>query len=209
MELAVWYQGEFRTDGGAYGYHGDRRLEPDTHLFWASAALSYTLPESKQNFFARLIAGTSLDADRLSAYRLGGFLPLVAEYPLSLPGYYYQELSARQFALLSGTYIVPLDKRHRWNLDFTAATAVVDYLPGLEQPGQWNSGVGGGLLYKTPTWKIMAGYSHGVDAIRSHGRGSDSVGLWMQLDLERARGNFTRTEPGLWRGFQRMFGIFD
>jgi hypothetical protein len=30
MELAVWYQGEFRTDSGAYGYNGDRELESDT-----------------------------------------------------------------------------------------------------------------------------------------------------------------------------------
>ena len=90
MELSVWYEGQFRTAPGAYGFGGDRELESASHLFWASAALSYTLPDSQQNFFARLIAGTSMDADRFSAYRLGGFLPLVAEYPLSLPGYFFQ-----------------------------------------------------------------------------------------------------------------------
>src|ERR1022692_1437747 len=64
MELSVWYEGQFRTAPGAYGFGGDRELESASHLFWASAAISYTLPGSQQNFFARLIAGTSMDADR-------------------------------------------------------------------------------------------------------------------------------------------------
>ena len=58
-----------------------------------------------------------MDADRFSAYRLGGFLPLVAEFPLSLPGYYFQEISARQFVLLNASYLLPLDAEKRWNLD--------------------------------------------------------------------------------------------
>ena len=56
-----------------------------SHLFWAEAALSYTLPKSQQNFYTRLTAGTSVDADRFSAYRLGGFLPLVSEFPCRCP----------------------------------------------------------------------------------------------------------------------------
>jgi len=79
MEIAGWYEGMFRCQPDRYGFNQDRRIEPSAHLFWTSAALSYTLPESKQNIFARVIAGTSVNADRLSAYRLGGFLPLVAE----------------------------------------------------------------------------------------------------------------------------------
>jgi hypothetical protein len=42
----------------------------------------------------------------------------------------------------------------------------VDYLPGLAQPGKWHTGVGAGLLYKTPSFKLMVGYAYGVDAIR-------------------------------------------
>src|SRR6185312_6467786 len=49
MELAVWYEGQFRNDGGTYGFNGDRRLENNSHLFWGSAALSYTFPDTKQN----------------------------------------------------------------------------------------------------------------------------------------------------------------
>ena len=208
MELAVWYQGEFRPEPRRYGFDGDRRLVSNTHQFWGSAALSYTFPESKQNIFARLIAGTSVDADRLSAYRLGGFLPLVAEYPLSLPGYFFQELSARQFALLNASYLVPITRNQQWSLEINAATAVVDYLPGTAQPGNWLNGVGAGIMYRSPSdkFKIIASYAYGINAIRSDGRGANSVSILLQIDLEKAvSSGFHPTALGHWNGWQHLF----
>jgi len=209
MELAVWYQGEFRTGNGTYGYNGDRRLQSASHLFWGSAALSYTLPESKQNFFVRLIAGTSVDADRMNAYRLGGFLPLVAEYPLSLPGFYYQELTARQFVLLNASYRLPLTRNKQWNLEFNGATAGINYLHGTEQSGNWVNGVGTGLMYRSPSdkYKVIVSYAYGIDAIRTHGRGANSVGILLQIDLEKAGGTgFSPTHLDHWSGWQHLFG---
>jgi hypothetical protein len=210
MEMSVWYEGQFRTDSGAYGYSTNLyELHQQSHLFWTEAALSYTLPKSQQNFYVRLTAGTSVDADRFSAYRLGGFLPLIAEYPLSLPGYYFQEISARQFVLLNANYLLPLDPKKNWNLDANIASAFVDYLPGLEQPGNWLNGVGGGILYRSPSQrlKVMVNYAYGVDAIRSHGRGANSIGIFLQLDLQRPHGPaFNPAHPGLWRGWQWLFG---
>jgi hypothetical protein len=209
MELSIWYEGEFRTTDSSYGYDGDRHLEQYTHLFWSQAYLAYTLPELKHTASLGLIAGTSVDPDRLSAYRLGGLLPMVSEFPLSLPGYYYQELSARQFVMLNSDYIMPLDKHQHWNLNVTASTAFVDYLSGLEQPGHWHSGVGGGLFYTSSSWRVMAGYGYGFDAMRTHGRGAQSLGLLLQLDLEHARNAIAKPEPpGRWRGFQRMLDFF-
>ena len=207
MELAVWYQGGFRTAAGRYGFNGDRLVENNTHLFWASAALSYTFPESKQNIFVRLIAGTSVNADRFSAYRLGGFLPLIAEYPLSLPGYFYQEFSARQFALVNASYLLPVTRDHAWNVVFNGATAVFDYLPGSDQPGAWVSGVGAGIMYRSPTdqFKIIASYAYGIDAARTHGRGANSVGILLQVDLDKATAGFNSTTLGNWRGSTRVF----
>ncbi len=208
MELSAWYEGRFRSTSATYGFD-DRTLEPQSHLFWAQAGLGYTLPKLKHSFHVDLTAGTSLDADRFSAYRLGGLLPLVSEFPLSLPGYYYQEISAKDFVLLSGNYIIPFDQQQHWNLDLSAATAWVNYLPGLSQPGNWQSGVGAGLLYKARSWRVAVGYGYGINAIRSHGRGADSVGVLMQFDLEQAKGNLFRpSQPGLWRGIERIFGLF-
>ncbi|MGH7952864.1 MAG: hypothetical protein ACREFE_13235 [Limisphaerales bacterium] len=210
MELSVWYEGHLRSNPGYYGYSADPyELKSQSHLFWAEAALAYTLPKSQQSFYFRLTAGTSVDADRFSAYRLGGFLPLIAEYPLSLPGYYYQEISARQFVLLNANYLLPLDKEKHWNIDVNAATAFVDYLPGEFQPGTWISGVGGGILWHSPAdrWKIMLDYGYGIDAIRTGGRGAHTLGLLVQLDLGRMPGkNFNSAHPLLWRGWQQLFG---
>jgi hypothetical protein len=214
MELSIWYQGEFRTPSQTYGFvdspepGGPREINDQSHVFWAQAYLAY-LTSKSNSFYVSLIAGTSIDADRFSAYRLGALLPLISEFPLSLPGYYYQELSTKSFVLLGGNYLIPLDQKQRWQLDLTAATAVVDYLPGLEQPGNWHSGVGGGILYKSSSWKIMVGYAYGVDAIRSGDRGAHSIGVLMQLDWEQARESlFSPTQPSMWRGLQQVFGLF-
>lgn len=208
MELSGWYEGQFRTGTGTYGY-GDRSVESESHLFWGEALLAYTLPELKHSFYLSLTAGTSVHADRFSAYRLGSVLPLVSEFPLSLPGYYYQEISAKDFVLMGGNYMVPLDRKQRWNLSATASTAVVDYLPGTEQPGNWHTGLGGGVLYKSPSWKVMVGYGYGVDAMRSHGRGAQSVGILLQFDLGQAREALLNPDqPSRWRDFQEIFDVF-
>jgi hypothetical protein len=209
MELSAWYEGQFRTGGQTYGY-GDRQVEELTHLFWGQALLAYTLPESKQSFYFSLMAGTSIHADRFNAYRLGALLPLVSEFPLSLPGYYFQEISAEQFVLFGANYFFPLDPQKRWNLNVNATTAAVDYLDGMEQSGHWHSGVGGGILYKSPSeaFKVMLGYAYGVDAIRSGGRGAHSIGILMQLDLEQTQERLYIFDPARWRGFQRIFGDF-
>lgn len=206
MELSMWYEGQFRTDSGAYGYDGDRRLESQSHLFWSEAFLAYTLPESQQAFAISLTGGLVHEPDRFSGFRLGGSLPLAAEFPLSLPGYYYQELSARRFLLASANFLQPLDPHRRWFLTASASTALVDYVPGLAQPGDWNNGVSGGVMYRSSNWKVVAAYGYGFEAIRSGGKGANSIGILMQLDLEKA--NFIQnTPPGLWRGVQNVFNI--
>jgi len=216
MELSVWYEGEFRMNPDTYGLtsiakpQGDRTIGGDSHLFWATALLAYTMTNSGQSFYVNLTAGTSVNADRFSAYRLGALLPLVSEFPLSVPGYYYQEISARQFVLLGGNYNIPLDKKDRWNVNINAATAGVSYLNGLQQPGNWLSGVGAGVLYQTSSIKIMAGYAYGIDAIRDGGRGAHSIGILMQFDLGHAKQNLLYPgELSRWRGWGRMFnGVF-
>jgi hypothetical protein len=187
MEVSVWYEGQFRTGDGRYGFAGDREVQTDSHLFWGRALLNYTFPELKHHLEFSLTAGVSADADRFSAYRLGALLPLASEFPLALPGYYFQEISASRFALLGGQYLVPLGASKSWSLSLFGSTAVVDYLPGLGQPGNWHSGLGGGVAYQSSSgiWQISLGYAHGFSAIRDGGRGANTVGVAMQFDLER------------------------
>ena len=100
-----------------YGFNDDRGLEASNRICSGRKPRCPTrCRRASKIFIVRLTAGTSVDADRFSAYRLGGYLPLVAEFPLSLPGYYFQEFSARNFALINANYLLPLDRSQRWNL---------------------------------------------------------------------------------------------
>ncbi len=217
MELSLWYEGQFRENYGYYGYPvngslGDRQVEAASHLFWGRALFAYTLPKSQQNFMVSLTAGTSVNPDRFSAYRLGGLLPLASEFPLILPGYYYQEISASRFSLLNGNYTIPLDPDKRWAVTAVGSVAVVDYLQGLEQPGQWHSGVGGGITYRSTSgaWQIMLDYGYGFQALRDHGPGAQSVGILLQFNLVRTKSEYY--DPGdniFLRGMSRFLHSFE
>ena len=213
MELSIWYEGQFRDRDIRYGYAGDRLIKEQSHLFWSRALLEYTLPESQQFFSAGVTAGISLEADRFNCFRMGGALPLGAEFPLNIPGYYFQEISARRFVLMNGLYSVPLDAARQWTLNGFASTATVDYVYGLEQPGNWHSGVGGGLGWSSRdrSLQIVVGYARGIDALRNNNHGANSLGLVIQWDLEaRAHAPTRLGAPGVApeksRLLERLFG---
>lgn len=190
MEVSAWYEGLYRPAPTAYGFDGDRRIETDSQLFWGRALLIYNKPSSSDRFIVLLSGGTSIRADRFSAYRLGGDLPMAAEFPLSLPGYYYEEISAGGFALLGGSYILPLSRdKKTWTASVTASTALVDYAPGFDQNGKSHTGIGLGAAYlsHSKAWQVLAGYGYGINAARGHGNGGHTVGVLMQFDFQRVQ----------------------
>ncbi|MDP3541156.1 MAG: hypothetical protein Q8T11_01660 [Elusimicrobiota bacterium] len=187
-ELSVWYEGRLRTASGAYGYASDRRVEPHSHMFWSRALIVYNLPKADHRFLAQIAGGTSRRPDRFSAYRLGGVLPQASEFPLSIPGYYYQEVSARDYGLAGGSYVLPLSRDKRtWLATLTLATAVVNYAPGLEQDDKWHSGAGLGVHYTTHAWHALLEYGYGVNANRGHGNGAHSLGVRVQFDFRKSK----------------------
>lgn len=198
MEVAIWAEALNRGNSGAYGFAHDRDVNTSVGLFYTHLYLAYTF-ERGDNASVSITAGDSAEADRLSAYRLGGVLPLIAEYPLIIPGYYYQELTAKRFALFNARYAFALDADKQWQLTAMASSAAVDYLSGLEQPRTWNSGVGGGIAYRSEsdTWKAALTYGYGIDAIRGDHRGAHVVGLMVQFDLENYL-NHRRSKPLPW-----------
>jgi hypothetical protein len=116
---------------------------------------------------------------------MGGVLPLVSEFTLELPGYYYQELTAIRFTHFYGSYSIPLDQAHRWSFRLEAATARLDYLPGFEQRSDWQTGAGCGLTFapSNRNFKIVLRYGYGFNAIRHGQEGAQSVGLLFQYDF--------------------------
>lgn len=189
MEVSIWFERQWRLDDSPYGFAGDRQVQPTTDLYLLYAGLSYAWTNTGNQFTFALTAGGSDNADRFSAYRLGGVLPLAAEFPMTLPGYYYQEISARRFMHLSAAYVAPLSSDHRWQLRLGIATAYVDYIPGLEQPGHWHTGVGPSLSFtsRSEVWRVILRYGYGFKALRDGQEGAHSVGLLYQYNFEQRK----------------------
>ena len=212
MELSAWYEGQIRGQHGLYGFDGDRTVEANSHRFWGRALFAYTLPWLEHNFNLSITAGTTRNADRFSAYRLGGTLPFLSEFRLDLPGYAAQELTARDFVLFNGLYQLPIDSAKRWNFTAFGAVAGVHFLAGLEQADHWHSGLGAGLGYKAAqdVWQVVLAYAYGFEALRSDGRGAQSIVLLFQFDFEaRRRAAYPSLapviEPERSRGLERIF----
>jgi hypothetical protein len=190
LELSAWHRTQYRSAPGTYGFDHDRRVDSVAHHFWTRGLLQYMF-ESEHWIQLSATAGASARTDRLSAYRLGGHLPFAAEFPLNIPGYYFQELSARRYVLVNGHYSFPLEPSRRLRLTLLGATGGIDDLPGLEQDRSWHSGVGGGLTFISPTgaWLAAIFYGHGIHAIRREGRGAHQIGFLFQYDfLAKPRG---------------------
>jgi hypothetical protein len=189
MEMSVWYEREWRSDSGAYGFAGDRELKDSVDRYWAYMGLDYAWTNTGHKLSFAATAGGSSTLDRSGAWRLGGVLPLVAEFPLILPGYYYEEITAKNFVHLGAAYVLSLDDADRWKLRFEAASAAIDYLPGYSEPDRWHTGVGAGIGYtsKNQVTKVFLRYGYGFNARRGDEKGGQSVGLLFQFDFERRR----------------------
>ncbi len=211
VELSVWYEGQFRVNSGRYGFNGDRGVEPQSHLFWGRALAAYSFTNTHQSFEFSATAGAVLDADRFSAFRVGGALPLAGEFPLTVPGYFFQEFSARRFALANASYMMGIPPVENWALLLNGSVAAMDYLPELDFDRNWISGVGGGIVYRSPsgTWQIAGAYGHGLQGKRSGGRGSNAVSLLVQADLEQTSQQlqrvWQRVGPPVLQGLQGIF----
>lgn len=185
-ELSGWYEGRARSFARDYGVDHDRTVESYTSLYWTRLRGVYRT-ESGRRYALTVVGGGSGAVDRFSAYRLGGLLPFISEFPLALPGYYTGELSARRFGLINVVHGMPIEplKIASWRL--FAGTANVAYLPGMGQPKPWNSSLGTSVAIELPhgLWRLELAYGYGIDAIREgHHRGAHNVTLLTQIDFD-------------------------
>jgi hypothetical protein len=185
MELSAWYELEQRTQSGSYGFANDRRLESTSQRIFGRAQINYTTLSSKNYIVAGIQAGATFNSDRLSCFQMGGVLPYTKEFPLTIPGYYYGELSVKDYGLLYGTYTIPFGSEKSWSLIESAAAAVVQYQDGMGQGGAFNSGVGTGIGYTRPSrrWKVMSLVGYGIEAERTHGDGGWTLGMAFQYNF--------------------------
>ena len=129
----------------------------------ALCGLSYAWTNTGNQFTFALTAGGSDSFQRLA---IGRGLAAGRRVSLTLPGYYYQEISARRFVHFSAAYVAPLSADHRWQLRLGAASAYVDYLPGFEQPGHWHTGAPVPFTSRSEVWRVILRYGYGFNALR-------------------------------------------
>jgi hypothetical protein len=207
MELSVWYERQWRLHSDEYGFNNDRAVNAASSLYWVYAGFHYAWTNVGHKFNLDVTAGGSDGTDRFSAWRLGGVLPLVAEFPLILPGYYFQEISAERFVHLSAGYDISLDHENRWQWRVEGAGARVDYLPGFEQNDRWHAGIGSAVVFtsRSKVLKVALRYGYGFEALRHDEKGAHSVGVLFQWDFEamklkraKQRSGWTQvTTPGI------------
>jgi hypothetical protein len=212
FEMSLWYEAHIRDERQRYGFNDDREIEQASHLFWGRAFLKYTFEQSQQYFDVGLTLGATVNPDRFGSYRLGGLLPWVSEFPLNIPGYYFQEISAEKFALLNAEYSFPFTPEKNWRLTFYGAGAPVDYIDGHGQDDSWHAGLGAGVTYVSPrgAWFVSLVYGYGFNAARKGGDGANQVGLLFQYDFDAVkRHRFRRFEPAVSpygsKGGERLF----
>jgi hypothetical protein len=185
MEVSAWFERQWRLDDDPYGFNDDRRISPDVDLYWLYAGMTYTFKHPGQTVSAALTAGGSDDVDRLSAWRLGGMLPLNSEYPLMIPGYFNEELTAERFVHLYAYYEFPLLPSHILKFRVEGAAANLEYVPGFEQ-SPWQTGAGCALIYQpqNKNFQVALRYGYGFNAIRDGQEGAQSIGLLFQYDFD-------------------------
>jgi len=186
FEISGWVETLFRTEPTGYGFNNDRHVEPQSTFLWTRVLWENSIPQIEHKYKVSLTLGTAIDPDRLNAWRLGGWLPLGSEWALNLPGYYFNEITAKRYAHLDTKYTMPIAYDGRISLIFIGSGAWVDYMEGFSQPGRWHAGVGGGFNIKSASglWLMTIAYAHGFESIRSGGKGSDVIAAVCQIDLE-------------------------
>jgi len=187
LELSAWYERQWRFGTDPYGFGNSLSVTPAVDLYWVYAGLNYAWTNTGHRLSFATTAGAAPNADRFSAWRLGGVLPLVAEFPLVLPGYFYEEITAQRFVHLYASYQIPLDHQRHWNFRVEAATALLDYLPGYEQPDKWQTGVGCALAYLRRRLTVVLRAGYGFNALRDGREGGYSVGVLLQYDFSRRK----------------------
>lgn len=208
FEVSGWYELLVRTRPQSYGYNNELALESVSQLYWGRLLFARMFPQ-RVRLELSLTGGGSVDPDRFSSFRLGGALPLASDFPLVIPGYYYQEISAKTFALISGQVLVPITEDGRFEVGILGAAANVSYLEGFGLGQPWNSGVGCGVAYHSPSgaWHILLGYGHGFNAPRHGERGANSLALLVQYDFRKNSTDFQNLwrnlSPSNWRGISR------
>lgn len=188
IELSAWYESRVREKPGRYGYNEDRDIAREVDLYWMRALV--VLPsDSGVKTSGGLDIGGGRRLGRLSAFRLGGMLTQTEEFPLAVPGYFSQEIAAREYGHAWARIGFPLDAERRYFANFMAAAASVTPIAGTDPGGVLHEGFSAGLEF-SPAAAALHGelsYAYSPSAVRGNHRGGHSVALTLEIDFMAGR----------------------
>lgn len=194
-EVSLWAESRVRDRPASYGYNGDRFVRHNANLLWTRVQLSLMVGDARVS--GGLNAGSGGQIGRLSAYRLGGMLTQTSEFPLILPGYFAQEISARRFVHGWAQTALPVADSKRFTVEFTAAAARVSPVHGTDPGGVGHAGFSASLGFSPPDGALRAelAYGYAPTALRGRRRGAQALALMLEIDfLPREAGDEDRAK---------------
>lgn len=202
LEFSLWAEKRVRDKPAAFGYGDDRVLSRSVNLLWGRLHASLPGPWGTR-VGAGLNAGTGGHIGILSAYRLGGMTTQTSEFPLVLPGYFTQEISARRFVHAWGRTAVPFPGSKRFFIDLAAGGASVAPIPGTDPGAARHIGFSTGVSYAPKRGGLhgQVAYGFAPTALRGTRRGAHSLALSVEIDFlapaEPAPGPVKTLQQGL------------
>ncbi|MEQ1917836.1 MAG: hypothetical protein ABL955_01440 [Elusimicrobiota bacterium] len=183
-EASVWAETRLRDRPASYGYNGDRYVRRNVNLYWARVLLSLPTPGGV-HASGGLNAGGGGGVGRLSAYTLGGMLTQTSEFPLILPGYFGQEISASRYVHAWAHAGVPIRGSKSFLVNFTAAVANVKPVYGTDPGGIHHAGLAAGLSFEPAEGFLRADLTYGYapTALRGAHRGAQSLAFNFEYDF--------------------------
>jgi len=185
-EVSVWYEAREREHGGSYGYNGDRRSERSTRLYWTRMLFAYDF-EDERRLGVNLNFGAGTGIDRFSAYRVGGMLQNNAEFPMSIPGYFSQEIAAERVAHVWLRFGKGLTNERRIVFNWFAAGALIKPVATTDAGGAQHAGIGMGVEFlprkENGALRGMLSFGYSPTAARGDHRGGEGVALSFELNL--------------------------
>ncbi len=183
-EASVWAETRLRDRPASYGYNGDRYVRRNVNLYWARVFLSLPAPGGI-HAGGGMNAGGGGGQGRLSAYTLGGMLTQTSEFPLILPGYFGQEISASRFVHAWARAGVPILGSKRCFVNLTAAAASVRPMYGTDPGGIHHVGLAAGLSFEPAAGPLRVDLTYGYapTALRGTHRGAQSLAFNFEYDF--------------------------
>lgn len=201
-EASAWLEKRVRDKPAAFGYEDDRTVARSVNLFWSRLHVSLPGP-LETRVSGGLNAGAGGHVGRLSAYRLGGMGTQTAEFPLVIPGYFSQEISAVRFFHGWAQTAFPWRGSKRLFVVLSIAAAGVKPAPGTDPGSAQHVGYSAGLSHSPKKGglhgQILYGYS--PTALRGGRRGAHAFALTAEIDFlapaETAPGPIQTRQQGL------------